>query len=65
MVQWIMQNASAPNVHYYIGLEGNFYLQTTANKNGAFVLTASYVDHGINNTGKRLEGKNAVVIKTK
>jgi len=65
MVQWIMQNASAPNVHYYIGLEGNFYLPTTANKNGAFVLTASYVDHGINNTGERLEGKDAVVIKTK
>lgn len=64
MVQWIMQNASAPNVNYYIGLEGNFSLQTTANKNGAYVLTASYVDHGINNAGQRLEGKDIVVIKT-
>lgn len=65
MVQWIMQNASAPNVHYYIGLEGNFNLQTTTNKNGAYVVTASYIDHGINNAGERLEGKDAVVIKTK
>jgi cytochrome c len=63
MVQWIMQNASAPNVHYYIGLEGNFSLQT-ASKNGAYVLTASYTDHGINNAS-RLEGKDAITIKLK
>jgi cytochrome c len=63
MVQWIMQNASAPNVRYYIGLEGNFSLQT-ANKNGAYVLTASYTDHGINNA-ERLEGRDAVIIKVK
>lgn len=63
MVQWIVQNASAPNVHYYIGLEGNINLET-ANKNGAYVLTASYTDHGINNT-LRLEGRDAVVIKVK
>ncbi len=66
MVQWIMHNASAPNVHYYIGPEGNIHLQTVdnANKNGAYVLTASYIDRGINNV-ERLEGKDAVVIKTK
>lgn len=63
MVQWIMQNASAPNVHYYIGLQGNFPLQTTTNKTGAYVLTASYVDHGINNTGERLEGRDEIIIK--
>ncbi|HVX25812.1 MAG TPA: hypothetical protein VHB70_05695, partial [Parafilimonas sp.] len=66
MVQWIMHNASSPDVHYYIGLEGNIHLQTSnTNKNGAYVLTASYIDHGINNAGERLEGKDAVVIKTK
>lgn len=63
MVQWIVQTASAPNVHYYIGLEGNFNLKT-ANKNGAYELTASYTDHGINNAG-RLAGKDAILIKTK
>ncbi|MEP6682921.1 MAG: c-type cytochrome [Parafilimonas sp.] len=65
MVQWIMQNASAPNVHYYIGLEGNFNLElpSTANKSGAYLATASYTDHGINNKGERLEGKDAIIIK--
>jgi cytochrome c len=64
MVQWIMQNADALNVHYYIGLEGNFVLPAT-NKTGAYVLTASYTDHGINNSGKRLEGRDVLVIKIK
>lgn len=63
MVQWIMQNVSAPGVEYYIGLEGNFNLPA-ANKNGAYKLTASYIDHGINNAS-RLEGSNVVFIKVK
>ena len=64
MMQWIMQNASTPNVQYYIGLEGNFNLPA-ANKNGAYKLIASYTDHGLNNTAQRLEGKDAIIIKTK
>jgi cytochrome c len=63
MMQWIMQNASAPGVEYYIGLEGNFNLPA-ANKNGAYKLTASYIDHGINNAS-RLEGRNVNIIKVK
>jgi cytochrome c len=63
MVQWITQNASAPNVHYYIGLEGNFNIET-ANKNGAYALTASYTDYGINNA-ERLEGRDMIIIKAK
>ena len=67
MVQWIMQNASAPNVHYYIGFEGNLNLQmpSTTNKNGVYILTASYTDHGINNKGTRLEGRDVIVLKAK
>ncbi len=61
MVQWIMQNASEPGTNYYIGLEGNFNLQTSANKNGAYVLTATYTDHGVNNSGQRLEGRDAML----
>jgi cytochrome c len=64
MVQWMMQNASAPNVHYYIGLEGNFNL-LSSNNNGTYIITASYTDHGINNAGERLEGRDAIVIKMK
>jgi cytochrome c len=62
MVQWIMQNASANDVQYYIGLEGNFTLPST-NKTGGYIITASYTDHGVNNTGERLEGRDAVIIK--
>jgi cytochrome c len=67
MVQWIVQNASAPNVHYYIGLEGNLNLQmpSAINKRGAYILTASYTDHGINNKGDRLEGRDLIVITIK
>jgi cytochrome c len=64
MVQWIMQNGNASNIHYYIGLEGNFALPAI-NKTGAYRLTASYTDHGINNGGNRLEGKDVMVIKIK
>ena len=64
MVQWIMQNASAPNMHYYIGLEGNVTLPAK-NKTGVYQLTASYTDHGVNNTGERLEGKDVIFIKIK
>jgi len=43
IVKWIMQNASAPGVDFYIGIEGSFPLPV---ENGAFLLTASYTDHG-------------------
>jgi cytochrome c len=64
MVQWITQHASAANVYYYVGLEGNFILPA-ANKIGAYILTASYTDHGVNNKGLLLEGKDAIVINLK
>ncbi|MBV9961659.1 MAG: c-type cytochrome [Parafilimonas sp.] len=62
MVQWIMQNASAAGVQYSIGLEGNFILPST-NTTGGYVITASYTDHGVNNAGQRLQGKDAITVK--
>ena len=63
MVQWIMQNASAANVNYYIGTEGSFSVSA---KSGAFLLTASYTDHGIpTDSTHRLKGQDAIVIRTK
>jgi hypothetical protein len=63
MVQWIVQNASAANVDYYIGAEGSFVLPA---KGGAFLLTASYTDHGIpTDSTHRLKEQNAIVIRTK
>lgn len=61
MVKWIMENAALPNIHYYIGTEGSVILKPE--KNG-YLLTASYTDHGINNSD-RLKGQDAVVILPK
>jgi cytochrome c len=61
MVQWIMQNASAANVDYYIGTEGSFSLPA---KSGVFLLTASYTDHGIpTDSTHRLKGQDAIVVR--
>ncbi len=67
MVQWITHDASTSGTNYYIGFEGNINLQIPphSGRTGAFILTASYIDHGINHTGKRLEGKDIIVIFAK
>jgi cytochrome c len=63
-VQWILKNSADPNVSYYIGLEG-FFRISPATK-GAYVLTASYTDHGLKDVpGKRLRAKDVVTIKSK
>ncbi|HVS94693.1 MAG TPA: c-type cytochrome [Mucilaginibacter sp.] len=63
-VQWIMKNAANPDVNYYNGLSGVIHLPE--NKKGSFVLTASYIDHGIKNTtAKHLKGQDVVTISVK
>ena len=67
MVKWIMQNATGKALNYYIGTEGSFNLKVPAEagNNGAFILTASYTDHGTNNTGQRLKGTDVIVVRIK
>ena len=67
MVKWIMQDGPGSATHYYIGTEGSFSLKIppAASNNGAYLLTASYTDHGINNTGQRLKGQDAIIIRIK
>jgi cytochrome c len=61
MVQWILQTAADNNTAYYIGTTGTF--QIPANKKGAYLLTASYTDHGLeDNATQRLKGENKIVI---
>lgn len=66
-VQWILKHAADPNENYYIGTEGVFRIkQTKPNQKGSYILTASYTDHGLKNTpGKRLEGRDVVIIQPK
>jgi cytochrome c len=60
MVKWIMQNASSAEVHYYIGTEGSIILK----EQKPYLLTASYTDHGINNSA-RLKGQETIVLLPK
>lgn len=63
MVKWIL-SSSVPGIMYYVGTEGLFRL-SAANKSKVYLLTASYIDHGINNTGPRLEGHDVSIIHVK
>jgi len=68
-VQWILKHAADPDVNYYIGTEGSFRIkQPGASKpNAAYILTASYIDHGLKSApGKqRLKGQDVVVLHSR
>jgi len=66
-VKWILKQAADPNVTYYTGTEGVFRTKqaTGAYKKGTYVLTASYTDHGLKNSGTRLKGQDVVVLLSK
>ncbi len=68
MVDWILENASNPFLNYVTGTEGSIRIKSPegANQKGAFVLSASYSDHGTkNNTKNRLNSKDAIVLYIK
>jgi cytochrome c len=61
MVQWILKVAADANTDFYIGTNGS--LQIPANRKGAYLLTASYVDHGLENDNTlRLKGQDRIVV---
>ena len=66
-VLWTLKHAADPDVNYYIGLTGSFRIAKPAasKSNRVYILTASYVDHGLKNApGKqRLKGEDVVVIQ--
>ncbi|HTD40226.1 MAG TPA: c-type cytochrome [Mucilaginibacter sp.] len=65
IAQWIMKNATDPNVNYYVGTDGYFRFKPDAQKSTC-QLTASYTDHGLKDApGKRLRGQDAVTIHIK
>ena len=61
-VQWIMKNGASINDNYFIGLNG-IIPPAVVRSAGTYVLTASYVDHGLKAApGKqRLKGQDAVI----
>jgi cytochrome c len=64
MANWILQNSSKEGTHYYVGINGFFKLGAE-NKSGSYLLTATYTDHGINNSGPRLKGQDKIIIRVK
>ncbi len=65
-VLWILKNGADANGNYFIGLNG--IVPGTAIKSaGAYVFTASYIDHGLKTApGKqRLEGRDAMILYAK
>jgi len=62
-VQWIMKNGANADDNYFIGLNG-IIPPAVVRSAGTYVLTASYVDHGLKATpGKqRLKGQDAVIL---
>ena len=67
-VQWILKHAANADVNYYLGIAGVFRIKAPVapNQKGVYVLTASYVDHGLKNVpGKRLKGEDVVVMQSR
>jgi cytochrome c len=65
-VQWIFKYAKDTAVSYYVGTTGTFRTKQPAasGKKGVYILTASYMDHGLKNTMvKHLKGQDVVVLR--
>jgi cytochrome c len=67
MVQWMLQLKAQPDMNYYVGLEGSFVLDSIrrSSNSGLYLLTASYLDHGLGNSGGRLKGQHVIMIQGK
>jgi cytochrome c len=68
IVNWIFENAEDPNLNYYIGSEGNIRIKAPegTGQKGAFILTATYSDHGTQNNPKQnLSSKDVIVLYVK
>lgn len=67
MVRWILQNAAIPSIDIYRGVDGTFWCKPVNLKSdGAFVLKASYRDHGTKeNPESTLEGNDIIMIVEK
>lgn len=65
IIHWILENTSNPNIQYYTGTDGIFQLKLPeGNTTGAFVLTATYTDHGSSDDNlQKLKGQAAILIK--
>jgi cytochrome c len=64
IIEWIMENASVDDVRYYVGTKGSFQIPGPSEYRAA-LLTASYMDHGVENGRARKRGSDVVVVRVK
>jgi cytochrome c len=65
---WILENTNDPDRCYYPGTEGSFRTRSrpTTGPPGAYVITASYTDHGPKDAeGAALQGHHAILLRAK
>jgi cytochrome c len=66
IVNWILKNGEDSNLNYYTGTEGTFRTPGAPNQKGAFVLSATYSDHGTKNKSQQnLTSKDLIVVYIK
>jgi cytochrome c len=67
VVSWILKNNNDPNTFYQAGLKGTIRIKEKSEKDtgkGVYVLTASYIDHGL--AGKpslKKRGQHTIILK--
>jgi cytochrome c len=63
MVEWILKIANDNNTNYFIGIEGSFHMSAVK---GTYLLSASYVDHGLpNQPAQRIKGEDKIIINSR
>jgi cytochrome c len=68
IVSWILENAQNPNLNYYTGTEGSIKIKVPegVGQKGAFILSATYSDHGTKNSVKQnLTSKDVILLYVK
>ncbi|MES1226834.1 MAG: c-type cytochrome [Bacteroidota bacterium] len=68
IAEWIIKNAANPAVSYYTGTEGFFKTGTSfPQQKGFYILTASYIDHGLKEDTaiQHLQGSDVIIISSK
>lgn len=67
IADWILKNGQDSTLNYYIGTEGTLRLKVPVGDDvkGAFILQATYSDHGSDNNQQRLSGKDIIIVYPK
>jgi cytochrome c len=67
IVNWVLQAGSKPDINYFTGIDGSFRIKPSPvpKLKSAYILTAIYFDHGLNDdpSAKRLKGLDRIIVR--